>query len=55
MVGLDKGVKLLSDLTIITTLVLLVFIVIAEPTQFIFDSFVENIGNYAGNIVTLAL
>lgn len=55
MAGLDKGVKRLSDLTIVATLILLAFMVIAGPTQFIFDSFVENVGNYAGNIATLAL
>lgn len=55
MAGLDKGVKRLSDITIIVTLALLAFIVITGPTQFIFDSFVENIGNYAGNLITLGL
>lgn len=55
MAGLDKGVKRLSDITIIVTLALLAFIVITGPTQFIFDSFVENIGNYVGNLITLGL
>ena len=55
MVGLDGGVKRLSDWTIIATLLLLGFMVVAGPTQFIFDSFVENIGNYAGSLVTLGL
>ncbi|MDO4427656.1 MAG: BCCT family transporter [Moraxella sp.] len=53
--GLDKGVKRLSDLTIIATLALLGFMVVTGPTQFIFDSFVENIGNYTGNLITLGL
>lgn len=55
MAGLDKGVKRLSDVTIIATLILLGFMVVAGPTQFIFDSFVENMGNYAGSIVSLGL
>lgn len=55
MAGLDKGVKRLSDVTIIATLLLLAFIVIAGPTQFILDSFVENIGAYAGSIIALGL
>ncbi|WP_432481863.1 BCCT family transporter [Moraxella sp. ZY200743] len=55
MAGLDKGVKRLSDITIIGTLIMLAFMIIAGPTQFILDSFVENIGNYAGNIITLGL
>ncbi len=55
MAGLDKGVKRLSDFTIIVTLLLLGFMVVMGPTQFIFDSFVENVGNYAGNLITLGL
>ena len=55
MAGLDKGVKRLSDITILATLVMLAFMILAGPTWFIFDSFIENIGNYAGNLITLGL
>ncbi|UTO05147.1 BCCT family transporter [Moraxella sp. FZLJ2107] len=55
LAGLDKGVKRLSDATIIVTLLILGFVVVTGPTQFIFDSFVENVGNYAGNLITLGL
>lgn len=55
MAGLDKGVKRLSDITIIGTLIMLAFMIIAGPTQFILDSFVENIGHYAGDLITLGL
>lgn len=55
LAGLDKGVKRLSDITIIATLLLLGFMVVMGPTQFILNSFVENIGNYAGNLITLGL
>lgn len=55
MAGLDKGVKRLSDITILATLAMLAFMILAGPTRFIFDSFIENIGNYAGNLITLGL
>ena len=55
MAGLDKGVKRLSDVIIVATIVMLAFMIIVGPTQFIFDSFVENVGNYAGNLITLGL
>lgn len=55
MAGLDKGVKLLSDITIISTLALLSYMIVMGPTQFIFDSFVENIGNYTANLISLGL
>ncbi|MDN5620163.1 MAG: BCCT family transporter [Psychrobacter sp.] len=53
MMGLDKGIKRLSDINIGFTVVLLLFMVILGPTLFIFDSFIENIGNYLTTIVSL--
>ncbi|WP_201618231.1 BCCT family transporter [Psychrobacter urativorans] len=53
--GLDKGIKRLSDINILLTVVLLSFVIILGPTQFIFNSFVENIGNYLHEIVPLGL
>lgn len=54
MLGLDKGIKRLSDINMGLTGILLAFMVILGPTLFIFDSFIENIGNYLANIVTLS-
>ncbi|MDN3452886.1 MULTISPECIES: BCCT family transporter [unclassified Psychrobacter] len=53
LMGLDKGIKRLSDINIGFTVVLLAFMVILGPTLFIFDSFIENIGNYLTVIVSL--
>ncbi|WP_201594320.1 BCCT family transporter [Psychrobacter vallis] len=53
MMGLDKGIKRLSDINIGFTIVLLAFMVVLGPTLFIFDSFIENIGNYLTVIVSL--
>lgn len=54
MLGLDKGIKRLSDLNMGLTGLLLAFIVILGPTLFIFDSFFENIGNYLASVVPLS-
>lgn len=53
MMGLDKGIKRLSDINIGLTAILLAFMVLLGPTLFIFDSFVENLGNYLAAIVPL--
>lgn len=53
MMGLDKGIKRLSDINIGLTAILLAFMVLLGPTLFIFDSFVENLGNYVAAIVPL--
>lgn len=55
MLGLDKGIKRLSDINMGLTGILLAFMVILGPTLFIFDSFFENIGNYLAAVVPLSL
>lgn len=53
--GFDKGIKRLSDINIFLTAVLLSFVIIFGPTQFIFNSFVENVGNYIHQVIPLGL
>ena len=55
MMGLDKGIKRLSDINIFLTIVLLSFVIFLGPTQFIINSFVENIGNYIHQVIPLGL
>ncbi len=55
MMGLDKGVKRLSDINILLTVLLLGFMLLLGPTQQIIDSFVENVGNYVTAVVPLGL
>ena len=54
MAGLDGGIKRISNFNIQLSFVLLAFIVITGPTLYIFDSFVENVGNYVSNLVQLS-
>lgn len=44
--GLDKGIKRLSELNMLLACVLLVCVIAAGPTLLIFNSYVENLGNY---------
>ncbi len=53
--GLDAGIKKLSELNMILAVLLLLFVIIAGPTVLIFNSFVENIGLYAGTILERSL
>lgn len=55
LMGLDKGIKRLSNINIFFTIVLLGFVIILGPTQFIFDSFFENVGNYLHQVIPLGL
>lgn len=51
--GVDKGVKLLSGINIITVIVLLLFVLILGPTVYLIGSFTEGIGNYVNNFFSL--
>ncbi len=55
LLGLDKGIKRLSDFNITVALLLLIFMVAFGPTLFIFDSLLENTGNYLATAVPLGL
>ncbi len=49
VLGIDRGVKVLSQFNIQVAALFLVFILIVGPTLFILGSFVQNIGHYFQN------
>ena len=49
--GLDKGVKRLSELNIILAIALLIFVLAVGSTVFLLQAFVQNIGAYLGAVV----
>ncbi len=54
VLGIDKGVKVLSELNIRLAGIFLLFMVIVGPTLFIFDSFIQNTGYYLQNLIRLS-
>lgn len=51
MVGLDKGIRRLSELNMILAVFLLGFVLVQGPTMFLIQVFVQNIGSYLSEIV----
>lgn len=49
--GLDKGVKILSELNILLAIALLLFVLFAGSTVFLLQAYVQNIGAYLGAVV----
>jgi choline/glycine/proline betaine transport protein len=49
--GLDRGVKRLSELNIVLAVSLLAFVLFAGSTVFLLEAFVQNVGAYLGSIV----
>ncbi|GAA4318484.1 hypothetical protein GCM10023115_44390 [Pontixanthobacter gangjinensis] len=54
VLGVDKGVKVLSEWNMRIAVVLLVLALILGPTIFIFRSFVENTGSYLFNFLEIS-
>jgi glycine betaine transporter len=52
--GLDKGIKILSNTNIIIAISLMVFVLFAGPTSFIFDVFTLTIGGYLQNVIQMS-
>jgi choline/glycine/proline betaine transport protein len=55
VLGVDKGVKILSEWNIRIAVVLLILVLILGPTLFVFESYLENLGNYFSSVVELSL
>jgi choline/glycine/proline betaine transport protein len=51
--GLDRGIKLLSNVNLLAALLLLAFVLIAGPTLFLLENFVESTGHYLQNLLAL--
>lgn len=52
--GMDKGIKLLSQITLFGALGLMLFILLVGPTVFILKALGENIGKYISDLLKLA-
>lgn len=55
VLGIDRGIKVLSQFNIGLAAFFLVFILVAGPTLYILGSFIQNIGHYVQNFPTYAL
>lgn len=51
VLGLDGGIRRISELNMVLALILLLFVVIAGPTIYLLQSFVQNTGYYLSSLV----
>ncbi|QFZ54561.1 BCCT family transporter [Oceanihabitans sp. IOP_32] len=54
VLGVDKGVRVLSEWNMRIAVLLLIIVVILGPTIFIFQSFVQNTGNYLSSFLEIS-
>lgn len=53
--GVDKGIKILSNLNVGVAGGLFLFVLFLGPTSFIFDTLVTTLGDYGQNIINMSL
>lgn len=53
--GLDKGIKRLSNLNIVAAVLLLIFVLVAGPTLYLLRGTIEAIGGYLAELPRMAL
>ncbi len=53
LTGVNKGIKILSNINVIMVVSLLLFVLILGPTVFLIGSFTEGLGNYINNFFNL--
>lgn len=51
--GLDSGIKRVSQFNLVLALLLLIFVFIAGPTLFVLQTFVQNAGAYLNHVVSM--
>jgi glycine betaine transporter len=52
--GLDKGIRILSNLNMSMTILLGIFVLLVGPTAYIMESFINVIGDYVASLPTYA-
>lgn len=52
--GVDKGIKILSNINMLVAIAVMLFVIVAGPTTFIFDVFITSIGDYLSQLVGLS-
>jgi len=54
LAGMNKGVKRLSEINLVMTILLVIFVLLLGPTMFLFSAFSEGIGNYINQFADLS-
>jgi glycine betaine transporter len=53
--GLDRGIRILSNVNLFIAFGLLLFTLVVGPTAFLFDAFTVTLGGYIQNLVSMSL
>ena len=52
--GVDKGIKILSNINILVAIGIMLFVIVMGPTRFILETFVNSVGEYFSRLPAMA-
>ena len=52
--GVDKGIKILSNINILVAITIMLFVIVMGPSRFILETFVNSVGEYFARLPAMA-
>jgi glycine betaine transporter len=52
--GVDKGIKILSNINMVVAIAIMLFVLFVGPTRFILETFTTTIGDYFSNLIAIS-
>jgi len=52
--GVDKGIKILSNLNMAIAVVIMLVVLFTGPTRFLLETFVDSVGEYVAGLITMS-
>ncbi len=52
--GVDKGIKILSNVNMVIAILIMLIVLFAGPTRFLLETFVDSIGTYFSGLITMS-
>ena len=52
--GVEKGIKILSNLNMVIAVLIMLLVLFAGPTQYILEAFIDSIGAYVSSIIVMS-
>ncbi len=52
--GVDKGIKILSNVNMVIAILIMLLVLFAGPTRFLFEVFIDSVGTYFSGLITMS-
>lgn len=52
--GVDKGIKILSNVNMVVAILIMLLVLFAGPTRFLLETFIDSIGSYFSALITVS-